>query len=99
MPNKGGKVAAYKVQRREEGSDTWVDVGAATDLEITVSGQESGKRFEFRVLACNKAGVGDVVRKTLQCIFGKSKTRRFICPVGCRIAFFHGVGITSAISP
>nr|VFJ88379.1 MAG: Fibronectin type III domain-containing protein [Candidatus Kentron sp. H]VFJ93524.1 MAG: Fibronectin type III domain-containing protein [Candidatus Kentron sp. H]VFJ94853.1 MAG: Fibronectin type III domain-containing protein [Candidatus Kentron sp. H] len=57
-PREGGKTAAYKVQRREEGSETRVDVGATTDLEITVSGQESGKRFEFRVVAFNKAGEG-----------------------------------------
>lgn len=28
-------------------------------LEITVSGQPSGKRLEFRVVAMNKAGEGE----------------------------------------
>jgi len=58
-PNDGGKVAAYKVQRREEGSETWVDVGMAMGLESTVSGQPDGKRLEFRVVAMNKAGEGE----------------------------------------
>nr|VFK54766.1 MAG: Fibronectin type III domain-containing protein [Candidatus Kentron sp. TUN]VFK59626.1 MAG: Fibronectin type III domain-containing protein [Candidatus Kentron sp. TUN] len=54
----GGKVASYKIQRREEDSGTWVDVGVALELKITVSGQESGKRLVFRVVAINKAGDG-----------------------------------------
>nr|VFJ94290.1 MAG: Fibronectin type III domain-containing protein [Candidatus Kentron sp. H]VFJ94818.1 MAG: Fibronectin type III domain-containing protein [Candidatus Kentron sp. H]VFK01295.1 MAG: Fibronectin type III domain-containing protein [Candidatus Kentron sp. H] len=58
-PDDGGKVAAYKVQRREEGSETRVDVGTAIETEITLSGQPSGQRFEFRVVAINKAGEGE----------------------------------------
>nr|VFK24039.1 MAG: Fibronectin type III domain-containing protein [Candidatus Kentron sp. LFY] len=57
-PKDGGKVASYKIQRREEDSGTWVDVGVALELKITVSGQESGKRLVFRVVAINKAGEG-----------------------------------------
>nr|VFJ88606.1 MAG: Fibronectin type III domain-containing protein [Candidatus Kentron sp. H] len=57
-PDDGGKVAAYKVQRREADSETWVDVGTAMETRMTVSGQPSGQRFEFRVLAVNKAGEG-----------------------------------------
>lgn len=58
-PVDGGKVAAYKVERRAEGSGTWVDVGTAMATAITISGQESAKRFEFRVVALNKAGEGE----------------------------------------
>ena len=29
------------------------------ETEITLSGQPSGQRFEFHVLAMNKAGVGE----------------------------------------
>jgi len=54
----GGNVASYKIQRREENSGTWVDVGVALELEITVSGQPTGQRLVFRVVAINKAGEG-----------------------------------------
>nr|VFJ45615.1 MAG: Fibronectin type III domain-containing protein [Candidatus Kentron sp. FM]VFJ49442.1 MAG: Fibronectin type III domain-containing protein [Candidatus Kentron sp. FM]VFK20008.1 MAG: Fibronectin type III domain-containing protein [Candidatus Kentron sp. FM] len=58
-PEHGGKVAAYKVQRREEGSDDWLDAGMAMETAITLSGQESNKRFAYRVVAVNKAGEGE----------------------------------------
>nr|VFJ90247.1 MAG: Fibronectin type III domain-containing protein [Candidatus Kentron sp. H]VFJ92417.1 MAG: Fibronectin type III domain-containing protein [Candidatus Kentron sp. H]VFJ99019.1 MAG: Fibronectin type III domain-containing protein [Candidatus Kentron sp. H] len=58
-PDEGGKVAAYRVQRREGDAEDWVDVGMAMGLDITVSGQPKGKRLEFRVLAVNKAGEGE----------------------------------------
>nr|VFK44979.1 MAG: Fibronectin type III domain-containing protein [Candidatus Kentron sp. TC] len=57
-PKDGGKVASYKIQRREEGSEAWVDVGVALDPNAAVSGQPSGKRLVFRVVAINKAGEG-----------------------------------------
>ncbi|NNJ84324.1 MAG: fibronectin type III domain-containing protein [Gammaproteobacteria bacterium] len=58
-PDDGGKVAAYKVQRREEGSEDWTDVGMAIETELTLSGQPGGKQFVFRVVAVNKAGEGE----------------------------------------
>nr|VFJ97264.1 MAG: Fibronectin type III domain-containing protein [Candidatus Kentron sp. H]VFJ97759.1 MAG: Fibronectin type III domain-containing protein [Candidatus Kentron sp. H]VFK03091.1 MAG: Fibronectin type III domain-containing protein [Candidatus Kentron sp. H] len=58
-PEHGGKVAAYKVQRREESSDRWLDVGTAMETAITLSGQEGGGRFVYRVVALNKAGEGE----------------------------------------
>nr|VFK17387.1 MAG: Fibronectin type III domain-containing protein [Candidatus Kentron sp. LFY] len=58
-PGDGGKVAAYKVQRREGDSENWVDVGTAIGTEITLSGQPGGKRLEFRAVAINKAGEGE----------------------------------------
>nr|VFK19371.1 MAG: hypothetical protein BECKLPF1236A_GA0070988_102224 [Candidatus Kentron sp. LPFa]VFK32931.1 MAG: hypothetical protein BECKLPF1236C_GA0070990_101864 [Candidatus Kentron sp. LPFa] len=48
-PDEGGKVAAYKVQRREEGSQDWIDVSTAIETELTLSGQPSDKQFVFRV--------------------------------------------------
>nr|VFJ45362.1 MAG: Fibronectin type III domain-containing protein [Candidatus Kentron sp. FM]VFJ58906.1 MAG: Fibronectin type III domain-containing protein [Candidatus Kentron sp. FM]VFK12050.1 MAG: Fibronectin type III domain-containing protein [Candidatus Kentron sp. FM] len=52
-------MAAYKVQRREEGTQDWIDVGTAIETELTLSGQPSGKQFVFRVVAINKAGEGE----------------------------------------
>jgi len=57
-PVDGGAVAAYKIQRRERPSGAWADVGMAIESEITLSGQERGKEWEYRVLAVNKAGEG-----------------------------------------
>jgi len=42
-------VAAYKIQRREEGAQDWIDIGTAIETEATLSGQPSGKRFVFQV--------------------------------------------------
>ncbi|WP_133512852.1 fibronectin type III domain-containing protein [Candidatus Thiosymbion oneisti] len=58
QPDAGGKVAAYKVQRRVEGSEDWMDVGTALTTEATLTDQPSGQQFVFRVLAINKAGQG-----------------------------------------
>nr|VFK68274.1 MAG: Fibronectin type III domain-containing protein [Candidatus Kentron sp. UNK]VFK73511.1 MAG: Fibronectin type III domain-containing protein [Candidatus Kentron sp. UNK] len=57
-PDDGSKVAAYKVQRSEEGSESWIDAGTAIETETTLSGQPSGRQLEFRVVAINKAGEG-----------------------------------------
>ena len=57
-PSDGGKVAAYKVQRRERPSGPWTDASMAIESEITLSGQERGKEWEYRVIAVNKAGEG-----------------------------------------
>ncbi len=53
-----GKVAAYKIERRERPSGPWTDVGLAIESEITLSNQERGKEWEYRVIAVNKAGQG-----------------------------------------
>jgi len=57
-PTDGGKVAAYKIQRRERPSGPWSDIGLAIESEITLSDQERGKEWEYRVIAVNKAGEG-----------------------------------------
>jgi len=36
----------------------WSDVGLAVESEITLTNQERGKEWEYRVLAVNKAGEG-----------------------------------------
>jgi len=48
----------YKIQRRERPSGPWADVGLAIESEITLSDQERGKEWEYRVIAVNKAGEG-----------------------------------------
>nr|VFK15877.1 MAG: Fibronectin type III domain-containing protein [Candidatus Kentron sp. LFY] len=58
-PADGGKAAAYKVQRREDGKPDWLDVGMVMTTEMTLAGQPGGIRLEFRVVAMNKAGEGE----------------------------------------
>ena len=58
-PSDGGKVAAYKVERRERPSGPWTDASMAIESEITLSDQERGKEWKYRVIAVNKAGEGE----------------------------------------
>lgn len=53
-------VAAYKIHRRLRPEGPWSDVGMAVESEITLSSQDRGKEFEYRVLAVNKAGDGEL---------------------------------------
>nr|VFJ48693.1 MAG: Fibronectin type III domain-containing protein [Candidatus Kentron sp. DK] len=57
-PADGGKTVAYRIQRREQDQDIWIDAGTALDTAARVENQEQGKRFEFCVVAINKAGDG-----------------------------------------
>ena len=59
QPDEGGKAAAYKIQRREGDSETWLDAGMAMDTEVTLTNQPRGVRLEFHVVAANKAGEGE----------------------------------------
>jgi len=54
----GGAVAAYKIQRRLRPNGPWTDVGMAIESEITLTNQERGKEWEYRVIAVNKSGEG-----------------------------------------
>ncbi|MBN1867727.1 substrate-binding domain-containing protein, partial [Candidatus Sumerlaeota bacterium] len=54
-PVDGGAVAAYKIQRRLRPDGPWSDAGMAIESEITLTNQERGKEWEYRVLAVNKA--------------------------------------------
>ena len=46
------------IERRKRLSGPWADVGMAIESEITLSNQERGKEWEYRVIAVNKAGEG-----------------------------------------
>jgi len=58
-PSDGGKVAAYKIKRRQRPSGPWTDAGMAIESEITLSDQQRGEELEYRVIAVNKAGEGE----------------------------------------
>jgi hypothetical protein len=67
QPFDGGRVSAYRVQRRKPGGE-WVDVGTSLGTDITLSGQDAGAELEYQVLAINKAGAGpasNIVRAVL----------------------------------
>jgi hypothetical protein len=52
----GGKTAFYRIERRELPGGTWAMVGTALEIEVTLTNQERGKEYEYRVIAVNKAG-------------------------------------------
>ena len=58
-PADGGAVASYEIQRRELPNGAWLTVGSSIDSEITLTNQERGKQFEYRVIAKNRAGDSD----------------------------------------
>lgn len=55
-PIGGGKVAAYKVQRSQNGT-SFTDTATALESEAMLTNQPSGK-YIFQVVAVNKAGSG-----------------------------------------
>ena len=55
-PVEGGKVAAYKVQRRLRPEGPWEDVAPSLETHITLQNQPRKTEWEFRVVAINKAG-------------------------------------------
>ena len=64
-PAEGGKVGAYKVQRRVGGvvgsepvNDRWEDIATAIISEITLVNQPEKIQIEYRVTAINKSGEG-----------------------------------------
>ena len=58
-PADGGKVASYDIQRRELPNGLWMTVGSSIASEMTLTNQERGKQYEYRVIAKNKAGDSD----------------------------------------
>ena len=58
-PADGGKVAFYRVDRRQVPDGAWAMVGTALETEITLNNQERGKEHEYRLVAVNKAGESD----------------------------------------
>ena len=57
-PADGGTVASYKVERRERPSGTWTLIALAMETGTTLTQQERGKDWEYRIIAVNKAGEG-----------------------------------------
>ena len=57
-PVDGGDVGMYKIQRKSKEADVWEDVGSSVDTVHTLSNQPRGIQMDYRVLAVNKAGVG-----------------------------------------
>ena len=57
-PTNGGAVTVYKLQRRQRPEGAWQDIGLALETNTTLTGQERGKEWEYRVFAVNKAGEG-----------------------------------------
>ncbi|MGD8726106.1 MAG: fibronectin type III domain-containing protein [Gemmatimonadales bacterium] len=57
-PSDGGKVAAYRIQRRPRGEGVWQDASMAVETELLLSGQERGVDLEYQVMAVNRSGEG-----------------------------------------
>jgi hypothetical protein len=57
-PADGGKVIAYKIQRRQRPEGAWQDVATAIETESTLVDQPKGIELEYRVIAINKSGDG-----------------------------------------
>jgi hypothetical protein len=48
----------YRLKCREGPESLWQDAGVALTTECSLSGQERGKEWEYRVVAMNRAGEG-----------------------------------------
>lgn len=57
-PVDGGAVGGYKIQRKKKDGDGWEEVGSSVDTEHTLINQPRGIEMDYRVVAANKAGVG-----------------------------------------
>ena len=57
-PRDGGRVAAYKVQRRLGDQSNWMDVTTALGGKITLTNQPQGEALEYRIVAINISGEG-----------------------------------------
>ena len=62
-PNGGGKVQAYRIQRREihtDGPDTeWAVCEMSVTTEATLTNQPKGLMLEYRIIAVNLAGASE----------------------------------------
>ena len=58
-PVDGGKPKTYKVQRRLHSGGSWKDVATAILTEATLVEQPQKQELEYRIIAVNKAGVGE----------------------------------------
>ncbi len=57
-PVNGGAVGAYQIQRKRKDAGVWEDVGGSVDTVQTLSNQPRGIEMDDRVVAVNKAGIG-----------------------------------------
>jgi hypothetical protein len=57
-PVDGGRVAAYRVERRQRADGAWENAGMSVDSETLLNRQQRGVELEYRVLAVNKSGEG-----------------------------------------
>ena len=55
-PTDGGRVASYRVERRELPAGSWETCGATNQTEILLTGQPRGKDLEYRIIAFNTNG-------------------------------------------
>ena len=55
-PLDGGKPSVYKIMRRERPEGPWLNVASSVETGITLTAQERGVEFEYRVIALNKVG-------------------------------------------
>nr|VFJ70711.1 MAG: hypothetical protein BECKFW1821C_GA0114237_102432 [Candidatus Kentron sp. FW] len=58
-PADGGRVATYRIQRREAGVGPWTLVEIAMETEARLVDQARGSMLEYCVVATNKAGEGE----------------------------------------
>jgi hypothetical protein len=65
QPAEGGKVSAYKIQRRNRPEGAWQDVATAIETESTLVEQPKVVELEYRVIAINKAGEGSPSNTTM----------------------------------
>jgi hypothetical protein len=59
QPADGGKVSAYRIQRRRHAEELWEEAGMAVETQALLSGQERGTALVYHVIAVNKAGEGE----------------------------------------
>jgi len=68
QPADGGRVSAYKIQRRQRPEGAWQEVGTVIETDLSACGhaqtestlveQPKGKELEYRIIAINKSGEG-----------------------------------------
>ncbi len=59
QPPDGGKVSAYRIQRRRHTEEVWDEAGMSVEPQALLSGQERGVPLVYHVIAVNKAGEGE----------------------------------------
>ncbi len=57
-PVDGGAVGAYQIQRKKKDGGSWENIGGSVDTVQTLSNQPRGIEMDYRVVAANKAGIG-----------------------------------------